>query len=37
VSLGDGDKFGQSAYSALELDKMHGLDSVAIAKAAQAF
>lgn len=35
-SLGVGDKFGQSAYSALELYKMHGLDSTAIAKAAQA-
>ena len=35
-SLGVGDKFGQSAYSALELYKRHGLDSEAIAKAAQA-
>lgn len=34
-SLGVGDKFGQSAYSALELYKRHGLDSEAIAKAAQ--
>ena len=33
-SLGVGDKFGQSAYSALELYKQHGIDSEAIAKAA---
>ncbi len=33
-SLGVGDHFGQSAYSALDLYKMHGLDSTAIAKAA---
>lgn len=33
-SLGVGDAFGQSAYSALELYKKHGLDSTAIAKAA---
>lgn len=33
-SLGVGDSFGQSAYSALELYKKHGLDSTAIAKAA---
>jgi transketolase len=33
-SLGVGDRFGQSAYSALELYKMHGLDSGAIVKAA---
>lgn len=33
-SLGVGDKFGQSAYSALELYKMHGLDSASITKAA---
>ncbi|CAN5393301.1 transketolase [soil metagenome] len=33
-SLGVGDKFGQSAYSALELYKKHGLDSEAILKAA---
>lgn len=35
-SLGVGDHFGQSAYSALDLYKKHGLDSVAIAKAAEA-
>ena len=35
-SLGVGDEFGQSAYSALELYKKHGLDSTAIAKAATA-
>jgi transketolase len=34
-TLGVGDEFGQSAYSALELYKKHGLDSHAIAKAAQ--
>ena len=34
-SLGVGDHFGQSAYSALELYKKHGLDSASIAKAAQ--
>lgn len=33
-SLGVADKFGQSAYSALDLYKLHGLDSEAIAKAA---
>ena len=33
-SLGVGDKFGQSAYSAHELYKMHGLDDASIAKAA---
>ena len=33
-SLGVGDHFGQSAYSALDLYKRHGLDSQAIAKAA---
>lgn len=33
-SLGVGDKFGQSAYSALDLYKRHGLDAEAIAKAA---
>lgn len=33
-SLGVGDDFGQSAYSALELYKKHGLDSEAIVKAA---
>jgi transketolase len=33
--LGVGDEFGQSAYSALELYKKHGLDSASIAKAAQ--
>lgn len=32
-TLGVGNEFGQSAYSALELYKKHGLDSVAIAKA----
>ncbi len=35
-SLGVGDKFGQSAYSALELYKQHGLDAEAIVKAATA-
>ena len=35
-SLGVGDEFGQSAYSALELYAKHGLDSVAIVKAATA-
>jgi transketolase len=35
-SLGVGNEFGQSAYSALELYKKHGLDSTAIAKAATA-
>ena len=34
-TLGVGDHFGQSAYSALELYKKHGLDSVAIAKTAK--
>lgn len=33
-SLGVGDHFGQSAYSALDLYKKHGLDSNSIAKAA---
>jgi transketolase len=33
-SLGVGDHFGQSAYSALELYRMHGLASSSIAKAA---
>lgn len=33
-SLGVDDHFGQSAYSALDLYKKHGLDSVSIAKAA---
>jgi len=33
-SLGVGDRFGQSAYSALDLYKKHGLDSAAIVKAA---
>jgi len=33
-SLGVGDHFGQSAYSALDLYKKHGLDSVSIAAAA---
>lgn len=33
-SLGIGDHFGQSAYTALDLYKKHGLDSTAIAKAA---
>lgn len=33
-SLGVGDQFGQSAYSALDLYKKHGLDSKAIAKSA---
>lgn len=36
ASLGVGDLFGQSAYSALDLYKKHGLDSKAIAKAAAA-
>jgi transketolase len=35
-SLGVGDHFGQSAYSALDLYQKHGLDSTAIAKAAEA-
>jgi transketolase len=35
-TLGVGNEFGQSAYSALELYKKHGLDSAAIAKAATA-
>lgn len=35
-SLGVGDKFGQSAYSALDLYKIHGLDSESIVKAANA-
>ncbi len=35
-TLGVGNEFGQSAYSALELYKKHGLDSTAIAKAATA-
>jgi transketolase len=34
-SLGVGDKFGQSAYSALDLYKAHGLDSQSISTAAQ--
>ena len=34
-TLGVGDEFGQSAYSALELYKKHGLDADAIAHAAQ--
>ena len=34
-TLGVGDEFGQSAYSALELYKKHGLDAASIAKAAQ--
>lgn len=34
-SLGVGDHFGQSAYSALDLYKKHGLDSKSIATAAQ--
>ncbi|MDX9731007.1 MAG: transketolase C-terminal domain-containing protein [Bdellovibrionales bacterium] len=34
-SLGVGDSFGQSAYSALELYKRHGLDASAIAGAAE--
>jgi transketolase C-terminal domain/subunit len=29
-----GDQFGQSAYSALDLYKRHGMDSASIAKAA---
>ncbi len=33
-TLGVGDHFGQSAYSALELYKKHGLDSASIAKTA---
>lgn len=33
-SLGVGDKFGQSAYSALELYRRHGLDADAVTKAA---
>ena len=33
-SLGVGDHFGQSAYSALDLYKKHGLDSTAIAESA---
>jgi transketolase len=33
MTLGVGDHFGQSAYSALELYKKHGLDAAAIAKA----
>ena len=36
ASLGVGDHFGQSAYTALDLYKKHGLDSKAIAKAAAA-
>ncbi len=36
TTLGVGDHFGQSAYSALELYKKHGLDSAAIAKAGAA-
>jgi transketolase len=35
-SLGVGDHFGQSAYSALDLYKKHGLDAKAIAQAAHA-
>lgn len=35
-SLGIGDHFGQSAYSALELYKKHGLDAGSIANAAKA-
>lgn len=35
VSLGVKDEFGQSAYEALDLYKQHGMDSEAIAKAAQ--
>lgn len=35
TTLGVGDEFGQSAYSALELYKKHGLDAPAIVKAAQ--
>ncbi|MCM2282984.1 MAG: transketolase [Bdellovibrionaceae bacterium] len=35
-SLGVGDHFGQSAYSALDLYKKHGLDATAITAAAQA-
>lgn len=34
-TLGVGDHFGQSAYSALDLYKKHGLDSKSIAKAAE--
>jgi transketolase len=33
-SLGVGDQFGQSAYSALDLYKRHGMDSASIVKAA---
>jgi transketolase len=33
-SLGVGDQFGQSAYSALDLYKRHGMDSASIEKAA---
>jgi transketolase len=33
-SLGVGDHFGQSAYNAIDLYRKHGLDSVAIVKAA---
>lgn len=36
TSLGVGDHFGQSAYSALDLYKKHGLDAVAIANASRA-
>lgn len=35
-SLGVGDHFGQSAYSALELYKKHGLDSASVSEAALA-
>jgi transketolase len=35
TTLGVGNEFGQSAYSALELYKKHGLDAHAIVKAAQ--
>ena len=35
TTLGVNDEFGQSAYSARELYKKHGLDSTAIVKAAQ--
>lgn len=34
-SLGVHEKFGQSAYNAIDLYRMHGIDSDAIAKAAQ--
>lgn len=34
-SLGVHEKFGQSAYNAIDLYRMHGIDSEAIAKAAQ--